>query len=258
MRYILSRDSHPVLVRLARERTLCAFDFDGTIAPIAGHPDEASMRDRTRQLLDRLASMYPCIILSGRARSDLLTHLDGLPVERIIGNHGAEGEASELKVRRQVEKWKAALELEMVPMPGVWIEDKGLSLTVHYRQAPRKAQAHRLVLEAARKLEQVRVFGGKEVVNLVVPDAPDKGVALASERDRLGSDWVLFVGDDENDEEAFALAGNTVSVRVGRKRQSNARYYLRSQAEIDKFLELLVSLRSVQQDVQSAPGRDAV
>ena len=202
-----------------------------------------------------LASLYPCVILSGRARSDLLTHLDGLRVERIIGNHGAEGERPALKARRQVEKWKAALELEMAPLPGVWVEDKGLSLAVHYRQAPRKAQAHRLVLEAARKLEQVRVFGGKEVVNFVVPDAPDKGVALASERDRLRSDWVLFVGDDENDEEAFALAGNTVSVRVGRKRRSNARYYLRSQAEIDKFLELLVSLRATEQGARCTPVR---
>jgi trehalose 6-phosphate phosphatase len=100
-------------------------------------------------------------------------------------------------------------------------------------------------MRVARKLEKSCVVGGKEVVNLVVCGAPDKGMALATERDRLQCTWVLYSGDDDNDEEAFALDGNTVAVRVGRKRQSHARYYLRSQAEIDKLLELLVALRSV-------------
>ncbi len=80
-------------------------------------------------------------------------------------------------------------------------------------------------------------------VNLVADDAPHKGDALAAERDRLGCNWVLYVGDDENDEEAFALDGNIVSVRIGRKLHSHARYYLRSQTEIDKLLSLLVRLR---------------
>ena len=55
--------------------------------------------------------------------------------------------------------------------------------------------------------------------------------------------WVLYVGDDDNDEDAFALDGNIVPVRIGRKRRSHARYYLHTQAEIDKLLELLVSAR---------------
>jgi hypothetical protein len=59
----------------------------------------------------------------------------------------------------------------------------------------------------------------------------------------MGCGWVLFVGDDENDEQAFALDGNTIGVRVGWKRKSRARYFLRSQREIDKLLELLVSPR---------------
>jgi trehalose 6-phosphate phosphatase len=124
----------------------------------------------------------------------------------------------------------------------VWVEDKGLSLTLHYRQSPQKAEARRRILAATRDLKQVRVFGGKQVVNVVPDKAPNKGVALAAERDRLRCDWVLYVGDDENDEDAFALEGNIVPVRIGRKQRSCARYYLRTQAEIDKLLELLVLL----------------
>jgi hypothetical protein len=51
------------------------------------------------------------------------------------------------------------------------------------------------------------------------------------------------VGDDENDEDAFALCGNMVPVRIGRKLRSHARYFLRAQKEIDNLLELLLRLR---------------
>lgn len=243
MRYILSRASRAVLARMAGERALCAFDFDGTLSPIAGHPDQAGMRLRTRHLLASLAAQYPCVVLSGRARGDVLARLGGVRVERVIGNHGAEAGETAAEVRRQVERWKAALELQTGSLPGVWVEDKGASLAVHYRQAPPGVRARRRILAAARNLEQARVFGGKRVVNVVASGSPHKGDALASERDRLRCSWVLFVGDDETDEDAFALAGNTVAVRVGRARRSHASYYLRSQAEIDELLELLVSLR---------------
>jgi len=81
------------------------------------------------------------------------------------------------------------------------------------------------------------------VINLLPAGAPDKGTALLSERERLGSDWVLYVGDDENDEDAFALDTNVVAVRIGRKPNSRASYYLRKQLEIDRLLDLMVVLR---------------
>src|SRR5450432_3885013 len=111
----------------------------------------------------------------------------------------------------------------------MWVEDKGLSLTVHYRQVLHKAEARHRILQVARNLVGVRAVGGKQVVNLVEENAPTKGVALAAERDRLKCNWVLFVGDDENDEDAFVLEGNVVPVRVGLKKDSHARYYLRAQ-----------------------------
>jgi trehalose 6-phosphate phosphatase len=135
------------------------------------------------------------------------------------------------------------MELELRDLPGVWVEDKVLSLAIHYRQSTQKTEARRSILAAAGKLKHARVFGGKLVVNVAPENAPDKGDALAAERDRLGCSWVLYVGDDENDEEAFALDGNIVPVRIGRKRRSHARYYLREQAEIDELLQRLIRLR---------------
>lgn len=200
------------------------------------------MRNRTRDLLGRLASLYPCIVVSGRSRADVLDKLSGVHLASVIGNHGAESETTS-EPRSLVAKWRAALELELRSMPGVWVEDKGFSLAVHYRQCTQKAEARRQIFAVADKLKHVHAFGGKQVVNLVPDMAPNKGDALAAERDRLECNCVLFVGDDENDEEAFALGGNTVPVRIGRKQRSHARYYLRTQAEIDELLELLVRLR---------------
>ena len=212
--------------------------------PSKSIPDQAGMTVRTRNLLAQVAALYPCVIISGRARRDLLNKLRGVKVGRVIGNHGAETGALPGDSRHEVERWRAFLEPELAPVPGVWVEDKGLSLAVHYRQSEQKASARRTIMAACRNLKNVRVFGGKQVVNLVPEHSPHKGKALAAERDRLGCNWVLYVGDDQNDEDAFALTGNLVPVRIGRKQDSHARYYLRTQPEIDELLDLLVRLRT--------------
>jgi trehalose 6-phosphate phosphatase len=245
MNYLLSRASLPLLTRLARERTLCAFDFDGTLAPIADHPDAAGMRKRTRDLLRRVASLYPCVIVSGRDRASVLKKLNGVQVAAVLGNHGAESGKTP-RARRDVKRWKTALERELDPLPGIWIEEKESSLAIHYRLCSQKAEARRRILAAAAKLKNVRVFGGKDVVNVMGKLAPHKGDALATERDRLRCNWVLYLGDDENDEDAFALEGNIVPVRIGRTQRTHARYYLRTQVEIDDLLELLVQLREAE------------
>jgi len=242
--YLLSRDASPVLKRLAESRTLCAFDFDGTLAPIVDDPHSAGMREVTRALLAQLAGLYPCVILSGRSRADLLGKLRGVGIAQAIGNHGAEADGVDGAARRQVRRWKAEIGPQLGPLPGLWMEDKGISLAVHYRKSTNKPEARRRILRAAEKLDEVRIVGGKQVVNLVIAGAPNKGNALVSEKKRLGCDWALYAGDDENDEDAFALNENVVTVRVGRKRESHARYYLRAQSEIDLLLQRLVTLRT--------------
>ena len=97
-----------------------------------------------------------------------------------------------------------------------------------------------------KQLVALAVFGGKKVVNLTVEGAPHKGAALAAERRRLKCAWVLYLGDDENDEDAFALAGDVVPVRIGLSRQSHGRYYLRTQKEIDELLRRLIVLREAE------------
>lgn len=231
---------------------MCAFDFDGTLAPIVAHPSLARMGARTRELLTRLSALYPCVVLSGRARADVLGKLDGVRLEGVIGNHGRETERADPAAKERLSRWKAAIEYKLGPDNGLWVEDKGLSLAIHYRQYPHKAEARRRIHLATRGIDQIRIFGGKQVVNIVEANSPNKGIALAAERDRLGCDWVLYVGDDENDEDAFAIGGNIAPVRVGRKKDTNATYYLRDQPEVDRLLEWLVTAR--EQAAQARPA----
>src|SRR5882724_8476178 len=119
MRYLLSRDSRSIMKRLARERTLCAFDFDGTLSPNVAHPDRADMRVRTRKLLNCLSALYPCVVVSGRSRADVVKKLSGSNVARVIGSHGAESEATPHPP--QVKRWKDLLIHEIGSLPGVWV-----------------------------------------------------------------------------------------------------------------------------------------
>jgi trehalose 6-phosphate phosphatase len=244
MRYFLSKGCRSIAAQLAAERTLCAFDYDGTLAPIVAHPDQARMRARTRRLLARLAAAYPCAVISGRARADLRRHLAGVRVAGAIGNHGAETSCPARTGRRLTESWLRSLAPAVASLAGVWIEDKEYTLAVHYRQARWKREARRAILEVVHTLQGARALGGKQVVNVLPSAAPGKGAAVVLLRKRLHCASVLYVGDDENDEDAFALEGNVVAVRIGRARDSRAGYFLREQVEIDALLELMIGLRA--------------
>jgi trehalose 6-phosphate phosphatase len=242
MKWILSRDGRAALARIAGRRPLVALDFDGTLAPIVRDPSRAAMRPRTRGLLRRVAALYPCVVISGRALRDLRGRLRETGVRRAIGNHGGEPTRQWRAVRARVRRWQAALARRLGGLRGVTIEDKGLSLAIHYRHARPRAAAESAVRAAAARLAGARIVGGKCVVNVVPRRAPNKGVALEALRRRLRRACAVYVGDDDTDEDAFALAasGRLLGIRVGRKPASKAHYYLRAQSEVDALLAVLV------------------
>ncbi len=246
MRHILSRASHPLLEQLARGRPLLAFDYDGTLAPIAPHPPLARLRPQTRRLLARLARRYRCVVISGRALRDLKRCLSGIDGLALIGNYGIEAGSVPPRAARAIERWLPLLSRRLSGWHGVVIEDKAYSVTVHYRHSHAKSRARAAVHEAAKALRDARAVWGIEALNLLPRTAPDKGVALKATLQRFGCDSALYVGDDDTDEPAFALGARqrVVGVRVGRKKSSAADYFIRNQAEIDDLLGRLLALRS--------------
>ncbi len=243
--------------RLARQRTLYAFDFDGTLSPIVERPDGARARTGTVDLLRALGERVPTVLLTGRAIDDLRTRIDFEPAF-LVGNHGAEGlpnagtpeaERERDAHRRVVAGWLSQLPVALGPRVdlGVVVEPKAYSLSVHYRAAKDPAAAMLAIGEAIATLDPPpRVIGGKCVFNLLPEGAPDKGRALQALVEHARADAAFFIGDDLTDEAAFVDAPPSwVTVRVGYSDESRARYFIGSQDDIERCLvALLDALRT--------------
>lgn len=254
MTYLFSRSNRYLLETFAWSNVLLAFDYDGTLAPLVSLPARATMRPSTRHLLKRVSRLYPCVSISGRAQADAFRRLKGVEICRVIGNHGVEPSAGSAALRRRVQRWLPILNAQLERWPGVVIEAKGYSVAIHYRQARDRNATRNAILSAAQLLDEVQIIGGKLAINLLVLGSPHKGLALERERARFACDAILYVGDDETDEDAFRLdrPGRQLSIRVGRKRSSAAPFYIRNQAEIDRLLAMLVALRQDREVLTSA------
>jgi trehalose 6-phosphate phosphatase len=122
------------------------------------------------------------------------------------------------------------------------LEDKGLSLSMHYRQARDAVRAQQTILDACSLLSPpARIFGGKCVVNITPHGAPDKADALLALAQTEGAGTAIFVGDDQNDEAVFERApAHWLTVRVGLDPRSAARYYIYHQEEIGLFIDAIL------------------
>jgi trehalose 6-phosphate phosphatase len=218
-------------------KTLALFvDVDGTLLDFAASPDavvvDAGLPETLRRLKRRLGGALAPV--SGRPLREVeaLLHLDGAAA----GLHGAELRApdgfaleepiaSERLDAARVEAARAAA------IPGVLVEDKRNAIALHYRAAPEAAldvrRAAAAMLDASG--DGYELIHGAFVVELK-PSNVDKGTAVAAlmrvapfaER----TPWVI--GDDVTDEDAFAEANarSGVSIIVGSRRPTAARYAL--------------------------------
>lgn len=238
-----------VLGRFVDRTTLLGFDYDGTLAPIVADPSRARMRERTRQLFGEVTRRYPCVVITGRRRMDAMKFLAGAEPLEVIGNHGLELDGvAAARFARRVAEWAAELDERLEAIPGLVIENKLYSLTLHYRGCPDGEAARAAGLRAAAALEDARTIGGIECLNLVPIEAPNKGDALLAACERFSCARSVYLGDDETDEDVFAMRRpGVVGIRVGASERSQADYYLRDQSEIDAFLEALLEPATVRQ-----------
>jgi trehalose 6-phosphate phosphatase len=245
MRNIFTTRGLAALADFASSNVLLGFDYDGTLAPIVADPARARIWPRARELLRRVARSYPCIVISGRAYDDITKRLARLPVWHVFGNHGSEPWAARPSAAATVSGWDRRLRARLRNFQGIVIENKTYSIAIHYRREHDHPTAQRAISAAVRGLANVRVRGGDHAINLIVADAPDKGATLQHARRVLACDRAIFVGDDETDEDAFESAPPThlLGIRVGRTRDSGARFCLRSQRDIDGLLRVLLECR---------------
>lgn len=236
---------HDLLAPLvdAPDRSALVLDVDGTLAPIAPRPELAVVPEQTRAELRRLVARYKLVAcLSGRAGADArsLVAVDGI---EYVGNHG-------LELHPRVEALTADMARfrDSVALP---VEDKGVTLAYHYRDAPDE-QAARAQLELVA--EQARAAGldarwGRKVLEVRPQVDADKGTAVRTLLERSGASRALYAGDDTTDLDAFrglAEPGLEHAVRVAVASAEGPRE-LQEAADLvvtgpDELLELLRAL----------------
>jgi trehalose-phosphatase len=249
------------LGRFASARRLALFvDFDGTLVEIAGHPSEVQLGAAMREALEACARRADTevTVVSGRALGDLRS-LVALPGVALVGNHGLEIEGPGLppfvhsdlgafvgRARVLAERLRAECE------GGAWLEEKGSSLTLHFRQAdpPR----HEAIAETARKLIREAGFQPRDALCAVEARPPlgwDKGRAVLHVlRERHGPAWTeswrtVYLGDDDTDEDAFrVLQGLGISFQVGHaERPTLATHRLPNVAAVETLLRWIAERR---------------
>jgi trehalose 6-phosphate phosphatase len=216
---------HPSLERLvaAPQAAAVLLDVDGTLAPIVGRPEDAGVPAETLALLARVAERYGLTgCVSGRRAADA-ARLVPVPGLVFAGNHGLEildGDAVE--TAPEVDPYLPALRrLVRVLTPlaagvGGFLEDKGATLSVHYRRSPDPAAA-RQALErdavAAIRDAGLEARFGRMVLEARPPVAVDKGSAVRRLLRGRRVACSLYAGDDRTDLDAFRVVDVAVAVR---------------------------------------------
>ncbi|MFC2065770.1 trehalose-phosphatase [Chloroflexota bacterium] len=250
----------------AASHILLLSDYDGTLTPIVGRPDEAIMSPGVRDVLCSLAekSAFSVGIISGRSLAELkaMVRIEGI---YYAGNHGLEiagpgfkfvspaAEAAQYEIKELVGQLSARLG----DINGVIIEDKGLSLSVHYRLV-KKGEENKVfdifkqVTSPLVREGKIRVTSGKKVWEVRPPIDWHKGKAVEAVRKeikallKLETLLTIYLGDDTTDEDAFRVIHRPEgwSIFVGTANSSsNADYSLNSTSEVKTLLSRLVELK---------------
>jgi trehalose-phosphatase len=216
-------------------------DFDGVLAPIVSHPDDAYPPETTREVLRGLVERYALVgVISGRAGDDVRARIavDGIVY---VGSHG-------LEIHPEAERWRQRIAdfASAVPWAAEQTENKGLTLSFHYRDAKDEQAAVRAldeIADSARESDLVARYGRK-VLEVLPPIGANKGTAVRHLLEGAGLKRVLVAGDDTTDIDAFrAVDEFECAVRVA-VMSPESPALLREYAELSvdgppEFLELL-------------------
>lgn len=247
-------------------------DFDGTLVPIAANPATPELDSMTRETLRRIARSPSCVttIISGRSISDLRPRI-GLDGPIYAGNHGLEirgrdlhfEEPSAAGLREKLQRLTWSLVASLQPVPGVYVEYKGLTTSVHYRQVvPADVQRVEDAVfgEVDRNEDDFRVNQGKKVFEIVPRSGWHKGAAALWINQHLGLDERLsiYLGDDTTDEDAFESLTEAITIEVGGSGLCCAGFQLPGPEAVQEFLEWLADFVEHAEFPAKPAGRNGV
>lgn len=236
-----------IVPRLRQAEAIALFlDFDGTLVPLRARPEDVYLSASTRRALLRLThcNKVRTWVISGRRLADVRGKM-GVPGVRYLGLHGWEGNgsnklssAAQSYLRQAI--WLVARHVNGAV--GLRLEDKSAAFALHFRGAPSES-----VTEARAAMRRVldtfngcfRVIEGDEVLEVLPRELAGKGLYARQAWLSLRNAVPIYLGNDESDESAFVALSGGVTVRVGRRTSSRARFHLNSPAAVRLFLEKL-------------------
>jgi trehalose 6-phosphate phosphatase len=196
-------------------RSAIILDVDGVLAPIAARPELSEVPKETRDELRRLVRKYLLVAcVSGRSREDA-ARLVGVDGVRVVGNHGLELDPRADELAESLARFR-----ETVPeIPGAWIEDKGLSFTLHYREADDHAAVEAMLEPVARRAQEAgfEAFRGRKVLEIRPGLRVNKGTAVRALVRESSATRGLYAGDDTTDLDAFdglGMSGLEHAIRI--------------------------------------------
>ena len=259
MKYFL--EDMEVLQRIATADKIELFlDYDGTITPIVETPEKARLLKSTKEILQQLSKLpkYQITIISGRAIDDIRS-LVGIASINYVGNHGYEMMVPGVEIENLaspgyydlLNSLKNEINNKLIDFPGAFIEDKGVTISIHYRQVnPDQAVILEHVLyrmtQPGFESNKIRFNMGKKVFEIRPPLDWDKGKAVEWILEKQNG-FPIYIGDDTTDEDAFfALKDKGITVYVGSQYRefSCAQYFLNSTDEVIKFLAYLCEVKN--------------
>jgi trehalose 6-phosphate phosphatase len=223
------------------KRVVMFLDFDGTLVRIAPLPDGVRLEDETRDVLQKLAGHrnVTLAVISGRRRTELQRYI-GIRKMKYMGLYGWDVNGKRklpFPVRLALVRTLVELLAELPAYPGVWIEPKLSSFSIHLKGA--SAETRRQVRRKVRKRveplrETLQVMANLRDVEVAPLSIGDKGVAVRKFLDEPAMRGALpiYFGDDFSDEPGFAAARKGISILVGRRRMTRAKFSLRGPAEV--------------------------
>ena len=243
---------------LGEKRVGVFSDFDGTLTPIFEDPRDTVLESKIRDMLAVLAEKLDLVaVVSGRG-VEFLRGVVGLGGVTYVGNHGLEVWGAgrlEPEVNAEVDGGllgEVQRGVEGLGIRGLYVEDKGMNVAVHYRNAPDPAEVRGAVLEMMRSFGEARglaIKEGKMVVEVGPTADVNKGTAVGRLAQEFGLTGAIVLGDDVTDCDAFdavhdaglgrdfrGLAVAVVDDETPKAVLQKADYRLEGQGEVEEFL----------------------
>ena len=180
-------------------------DIDGTLSPIVSRPEDAVVSDSVRESLRALAGLIDLVaVVTGRSE-DEARRMVGVEGLTYVGHYSLDDSAAARIRPDELEPAKASARSMLGPYPCVQFEDKGVSFSLHYRNCEDEGVRDEL-MTLMRPLAQrsgARLLEGKQVIEMVPGDLPDKSAAVSRLLEEHGIRGVVYLGDDLSDVAVF-------------------------------------------------------